>query len=125
MKRIAFALPLLLAACATTSAGGGYSGGPARIGQTVYVSGPTVKPLKVIEDSRCPQGAMCVWAGRVIVRAEVGTGRGKQEMELTLGQSKQVADGQLTLRAVTPARHQSRATAPGDYRFTFDFAGGL
>ena len=118
-------LPLLLAACATTSATGTHVEGPARIGQTVYVSGPTVRPLAVIEDSRCPEGVMCIWAGRVILRVEVETGCGRQEMELTLGEPKPVADGQLTLRDVTPARHQSRATAPGDYRFTFDFAGGL
>ena len=126
MKRIAFALPLLLAACVTPgNTSQGFREGTARIGQTVYVGGPTVKPIKLVEDSRCPERMMCFWAGRVVVRAEVGTGRGKQEIELSLGESKQVADGQLTLRAVAPARRQGREIAPGDYRFTYDFKGGL
>jgi hypothetical protein len=99
--------------------------GPARIGQTVRVDGPTVKPIAIIEDSRCPAGVQCVWAGRVILKAEIGTGRGKQVMDLTLGTPVQVADGALTLRDVTPDKRHDKPIAPDDYRFTFEFAGGL
>jgi len=121
-----FTLPLLLAACVTTGTpGGSYPEGPARIGQTVRVGGPTVRPLAVIEDSRCPTDVVCVWAGRVIVRAEVGTGQGVREMQIELGQPVHVADGMLTLRQVTPAHRSSQVVKPEDYRFTFEFAGGL
>ena len=123
MKIFSLCTPLLLAAC-VTSHGGMLREGPARIGQTVSVDGPTVRPLAVVEDSRCPMDVVCVWAGRVVVRAEVGTGRGKQEMQLTLGQPVQVADGALTLRQVGPASRQGKPIKPGDYRFTFEFAGG-
>lgn len=126
MKMTALALPLLLGGCvATTEAVQHYPEGPARLGQTVSVSGPTVRPLAVIEDSRCPRDVVCVWAGRVVIRAEVGTGRGKREMALTLGQPVQVADGKLTLRLVTPATHSRTPIDPANYRFTFEFAGGL
>jgi hypothetical protein len=120
------ALPLLLAACAPMPApGGALPEGPARIGQTVRVGGPTVKPLEVIEDSRCPADVVCVWTGQVRLRAEVGTGSGKREMVLTSGQPAPVADGQLILKLVTPATHSRKAIQPSDYRFTFEFAGGL
>ena len=124
MKRLIFlTLPILLAACATT--GRASLEGPARIGQTVRVDGPTVRPLAVIEDSRCPSDAVCVWAGRVIVRVVVRTGQGKQEMELEMGQPMRVADGMLTLREVTPGRRHDQPLKPADYRFTFEFAGAF
>jgi hypothetical protein len=40
----------------------------ARIGEAVYVDGPIIKPVAVIEDSRCPKGVDCVWAGRVRIK---------------------------------------------------------
>lgn len=33
--------------------------------------GLIVRPLEVLEDSRCPQNARCVWAGRLRVRVAV------------------------------------------------------
>ena len=127
MKTFALlSLPLLLAACATTAMpAGALPEGPARIGQTVSVGGPTVRPLAVIEDSRCPVNVTCVWAGRLVVRAVIGTGRGRQRMELTLGTPVPVADGVLTLTHVTPDSFQGKVTRRKDYRFTFEFAGGL
>lgn len=127
MKTLAL-LPILLplAACATTTATSQpLPEGPARIGERVYVSGPTVRPIAIVEDSRCPADVTCVWAGRVVIRAEIGTGRGKQEMTLTLGEPIPVADGALTLTEVTPVARHTRPVKPADYRFTFAFAGGL
>lgn len=120
MNKIALlALPLLLAACVTTSAAQVVPDGSARIGQTVNVGGPKVRPLKVVQDSRCPAEVTCVWAGTVVLRAEVITGRGKRVMELTLDKPVRVADGMLTLKDVRPGIGQ------GPYRFYFDFKGGL
>lgn len=124
MKLLTLCLALLLAACAATTAGT-FPEGPARLGQTVRVGGPTVRPIAVIEDSRCPSDVVCVWAGRLVVRAEVGTGRGTQEMDLTLGTPVAVADGALTLRQVLPAAHSRKPITPGDYRFVFEFKGGI
>lgn len=120
------ALPMLLAACALSAGAPPIVEGPARPGQTSAVGGPKVRPVKLVEDSRCPMNARCVWAGRVVVRAIVITGRGARSMELTLGKPVQVADGRLTLTSVTPDRMAGgpkvRLT---DYRFGFDFQGGL
>lgn len=122
------ALPLLvlpvLAACATTGASLPDEG-PVRFGQTAYAGGPTVKPVKLIEDSRCPSNARCIWAGRVVIRAVVTTGRGSRTQDLTLGDPVQVADGKLALVSVTPERATNARIKPSDYRFMFDFQGGL
>ena len=79
--------PLALAAavlggCATVQPD---SDGIARagIGQTAYVNGPKVTPLALMEDSRCPMNARCVWAGQVRVTVRIDTGAGYVTREMT------------------------------------------
>ena len=116
--------PGLLAGCATTPGSHGIEG-PVALGQVAYVGGPRVRPDRLIEDSRCPAGTQCVWAGRVMVRATVIGGNWSKQMDLTLGTPVHVADGALTLVAVTPGRTASAPPAPKQLRFTFAFSGGL
>lgn len=117
---------LALAACATIPAGqpARYEG-PAALGQATYADGPVVTPLRVIEDSRCPMNARCVWAGRVVLRARIATGAGAVERDLILGTPVPVADGTLALTSVMPDRRTDLTIGPRDYRFTFGFEGGL
>lgn len=130
MRKAPVPLFLLLAAtgCATVSAeepprapGVPY----ARIGQSVYVEGPRVTPLAVVEDSRCPEGVQCVWAGRVRISARIDLGARSETRELTLHKPEQVADGSLELIEVRPARKRDTAIPNADYRFAFRFMGGL
>ena len=97
----------------------------ARLGQTVNVNGPRITPLRVLEDSRCPMEARCIHAGEVRLQVRIRLGRGSETRELKLGEPVQVADGKLTLQGVMPPRSVQRAIRPGDYRFSFTFAGGL
>ena len=97
----------------------------ARMGETVTVGGPRVTPIALIEDSRCPQGVQCVWAGRVRIGATISTPTMKLTRDLTLGEPFAVADGTLTLVEVRPARAKDSAIAPTDYRFGFRFDGGI
>ena len=100
--------------------------GPVRLGQTAYVSGPKVRPDRIIEDSRCPANVQCVWAGRLIIAATVIGGGWSKQVELTLDVPIDIADGKLTLVKALPARqtdNQQRKQLA--YRFTFDFQGGL
>lgn len=118
---------LLLSSCATTANEPARypQEGPAKLGQTVYVDGPLVRPDKVIEDSRCPVDVQCVWAGRVVLLATVTTGQGPKQMEIISNVPVSVADGMLWLVKVEPAKDTRRADSPADYRFTFKFDGGL
>lgn len=113
-----------LSGCAATAANPPTEG-PARLGQTVYVDGPHVTPIKVIEDSRCPINARCVWAGRVVLRVKVTGGAWQRTIDLTMGEPVQVADGGLTLVSVTPDKRTDLAIKPRDYRFAFTFQGGF
>jgi hypothetical protein len=112
-----------LTGCAATTAGP-TAEGPARLGQTVYVDGPRVTPVRAIEDSRCPMNARCVWAGRVVLRVRVRGDAWSREIDLTLGEPVPVADGALTLTSVSPERRTDKPITPRDYRFTFTFQGG-
>lgn len=90
----------------------------ARIGETVRVHGIRVTPLRVLEDSRCPQNARCVWAGRVRLSVRIGNAT----RELALGQPVPFAGGALSLAAVLPERTARDGTIPPRaYRFGFQF----
>jgi len=54
-------------------------------GQSVSINGEnlTIKFIAVTEDSRCPTGAQCVWAGRVICKVLITDSAGSSEVLLT------------------------------------------
>lgn len=117
---------LLLAACATVPAGPDADGVTwSRLNQTVAVDGPRITPLRVLEDSRCPMEARCVWAGRLRLELRVHTGAGNRVIEIATDKPVAVADGSLELVSVMPPASTQRQIEPGDYRFGFRFAGGL
>ena len=123
MKHAFLLLAAVLAGCATVPPS---SAGPtASIGETAYTNGIRVRPLSVVEDSRCPINAVCVWAGRLVVRSEVIGGNWRRTLDLELGKAQQVADGALTLTGVQPSKMADAPVDPRAYRFTFDFQGGI
>ena len=116
---------LFLAGCATIQPD---SDGIARagIGQTAYVGGPKVTPLMVLEDSRCPMNARCVWAGQVRLTVRIETGQGYQTREIITDKPIPVADGTLELVEVAPSRIAGGdPIRRRDYSFGFRFSGGL
>lgn len=130
LTRIAIPLVLCafaLSACATTSARAPLAdASDVALGQTAYADGPIIQPVAVLEDSRCPINARCIWAGRVRVQMLWIRGNGeKQPFEVTLGEATPLADGSITLEAVRPDKMTNVELKPQDYRFSFRFAGGL
>ncbi len=78
-----------------------------------------IDPVSVVEDSRCPVNANCVWAGTVKVSVHVENEMQAADEVLTLGQPTMVLGKTITLTEVRP----QKTTAPipfSDYRFTFD-----
>ena len=119
MIRTATILALLALASCTTVAQTGFANGPtASLNEVANLDGLTVRPLAVIEDSRCPALVRCVWAGRVRIRAEVS---GDGIRELTLGEPVAASGGTLTLVDVRPGKRTPEAIAPRAYQFTFRF----
>lgn len=113
---------VMTAGCATLT--GETSGPTAAIGEIAKVDGLTIKPMAVLEDSRCPVDVTCIWAGRLVVRAEAAGRDWRQQLDLELGKGQQVAGGTLTLRSVRPPARTESRIGPGAYRFTFYFEPG-
>ena len=77
----------------------------AHLNEEVRFGDISVKPLQILEDSRCPLDVECVWAGRIRVRVSV-SGVGAPVMELN--QPVTVTGGvQLSLVAVAPPNWQT------------------
>ena len=120
MKRVPLLFLLALAACATMPPPA--SAGPtAGIGQLAAVESIRVRPLALLEDSRCPASVRCVWAGQVRIRAEIMSRSGREVREMTSDKPVTVAGGTLTLVEVEPSKVAPVATDPRSYRFTFRF----
>jgi hypothetical protein len=126
MKHTAFAVlfGLALTGCVTPRINEDGST-EARLGQRVNLGGPKVTVLKVLEDSRCPMEARCVWAGQVRAQVRIELGSGISVQELVSNKPLPVADGALELVGVMPPTSTQRKIAPGDYRFALKFSGGL
>ena len=87
-----------------------------RIGETVQVGAVAVTPTRVIEDSRCPAGVQCIWAGQVRIAVTLGDGAAA---ELTQGEAAAVTGGTVTLVEVYPERRKDWTIYPDEYRFGF------
>ncbi|HWK42586.1 MAG TPA: hypothetical protein VNR60_11715 [Croceibacterium sp.] len=97
----------------------------AALGQKVYVDGPHVTPLEVLEDSRCPKGMQCVWAGRVKLSVRIDLGSRSETREIASDAPIEVADGRLSLVEIEPEKIAEKPGEPANYRFGFRFAGGI
>jgi hypothetical protein len=118
MKTVAALLAAVLLLPAATSAAPIRDRAMAHIGETVRVHGVRVTPLRVLEDSRCPQNVRCIWAGQVRLAVRIGGAI----RELTLGQPVAVSAGRLQLSAVAPEiRSVGHKIPPRAYRFGFEF----
>lgn len=53
------------------------------LGKEIVLKGVAIKFLEVVEDSRCPTGVDCIWAGRAIVTVEV-TAQGEKQLTTLL-----------------------------------------
>ncbi len=69
------------------------------IGETADLGGGLiVRPMDVKEDSRCPADVECVWAGQLLLRADVSG----VEREITLGTPLETPQGTVLLAVARP-----------------------
>ena len=128
-RNLALIALLSLSACVTTAGTEAPlpDGTNVPMGRSAYVDGPIIRPVKVIEDSRCPMNARCIWAGTVKIEAIWIRPGDDRMIELELGKAMPLADGTLELTDVSPSRMagEGRELKPADYRFSFRFSGGM
>ena len=117
---------LPLAACTVIPDGNQVSANPAPegyqvgIGRPVQVGSVVVTPRKLVEDSRCPVNARCVWAGRVILKAQIDGDGWRDTADLTLGEGYETHGVPVRLVTATPERTTREQPDETQYRFAFD-----
>ena len=89
-------------------------------------AGVRVKLVAVEEDSRCPEGVNCIWAGNVRVALLVkGPGRAQRREALntaTAPRELKLNGRTVTISKVFPAKVAEREIKPGGYRITLSLA---
>ena len=128
MKRALPLLALALGACTAYANGPIVDGGPVRqdgqamLGQPTRVGQLVVTPMKVVEDSRCPVNARCVWAGRAIVSTRIdGTGW-RETTNMEIGRPYNTHGIAIQLNSVEPGKMAGQETPPPAY--VFGYTGG-
>jgi hypothetical protein len=107
-----------LAACATVPPAN--SGPTAGLNQVATIDGIRIRPIEVVEDSRCPANVQCVWAGRLIVRARMNGPGWTQVRDFQLGVFQAVDRYRVTLVQAEPPKATPGQIDPAAYRFTFE-----
>jgi hypothetical protein len=116
-KLIIGAVILALAAFALSKIMTGDEAGPA---QAVTIEGVTITPLEVVEDSRCPEGVQCIWAGTVKLLANISKPSGNWSQTLELGKPASIGAEEVTLVSASPNPKQGESIPFEKYHFEFD-----
>jgi hypothetical protein len=116
----AFAAAALAAAgCATAGPVAPAQGtSTARLGQEVRLGGLSVRPLRVMEDSRCPASVQCIQAGTVRLAVRLRQAGRTRETVLRLGAAEPLGNGRfLGLAAACPYPGRPGPIPARSYRF--------
>jgi len=109
-------VPLALTACARPGLPG-----PVALDQPQRAGQLLVTPIKVVEDSRCPDTARCEDSGKVVVRAMViGDGFSEVERQFVLDRPTPIGTRRwLMLDTVEPGISRELTAFTDPYRFHF------
>lgn len=81
-----------------------------------------IKFLEVTEDSRCPTGVNCIWAGNAKVKVKIIGARSSKEFEFNtnMGPKGDTFEGwAITIDELTPAPHADKPVDPKSYKAKF------
>ncbi len=88
------------------------------LNETIRLGDLTIKPLEVIEDSRCPVDVDCVWSGRLVMRAEISGVDGPATLS-SIEPFVLPGGGRLVLASVWPENYRQSSGPRAPYRFGF------
>lgn len=91
-----------------------------KIGSVAQFKDISIKPISIEEDSRCPSGVQCFWAGIVRVKIEITSETGTTVSIVSLGQAFTTEEKRILLTSVTPDKSSQTQISVGDYRLMFN-----
>lgn len=99
---------------------------PIAVGQSLQLEEDPSSQItldSILEDSRCPQGVQCIWAGRVDCLFSLTTGGQTQKAALSTGDMSKGGKGEVQFGAYTlkiigvaPPKNKDQAIPPIDYK---------
>jgi hypothetical protein len=110
----------LLAACATVPAPFAAEGTTVEIPNGVHVGKLVAVPQVLLEDSRCPMNARCVWAGRAVLSTRIYGPDFDETVPLVLGEPYALHGTSITLTSVQPEKMAGEEIPAPNYRFGFE-----
>jgi hypothetical protein len=119
-KSPTLALAALLAGCATVPAPFAPQGSTVEIPNGVHVGKLIAVPQVLLEDSRCPMNARCVWAGRAVLSTRIYGPDFDETVPLTLGEPHALHGTSITLVSVLPESQAGEEIPAPNYRFAFE-----
>ena len=116
-------LALALGAQMAVATGGGRSSVSLTVpfGQSVQLNRLHLRPVEIVEDSRCPRYVTCVWRGRITVKFTV---RGGKPIVLENDKPMAFGGGNLTLLGASPLSNRGEKIPPQSYRFQLRYTRG-
>jgi len=120
MRLLPLPIAALLCACATTQAPFAAEGSTVEIPDGVHVGKLVAVPQVLLEDSRCPMNARCVWAGRVVLSTRIYGPDFDETVPLVLGEPYATHGTSITLVSVLPEKQVGDAIPAPNYRFGFE-----
>ena len=90
-----------------------------RLQETVRAGGITIRPLRIVEDSRCPGEVQCVWAGRLVLTTRIDGNGWSETSDVTTGVSHETHGRTLILTRASPEKKANQPPSATDYVFYF------
>jgi hypothetical protein len=94
----------------------------AKFGERARTGDIVVRPDRLVEDSRCPMNARCVWAGRVVIDATVWADGARRSVRLESNKPLALRTGELSIAEIRPDSFMTNAKPRrADYTFRFSY----
>ncbi len=89
------------------------------VGQKMTALNVSITPVKVLEDSRCPEDVQCIQAGRARISAKIESAEGSSTEEMEVGETIQFGSYAIKFDALNPTPKSSGSVPSSSYRFVF------
>lgn len=91
-----------------------------KVGEMARFADGTIKLLRVFDESRCPTGVTCIWAGTVNIEVETFDGSTTTKQVINLGKSIKTKNQNISFVSATPYPKQDVSISEKDYVITLD-----
>lgn len=89
------------------------------LGETARFNNLSFELVRVFDDSRCPKGVTCIWAGTLKTEIRILSGMGESIETVELGKSIATEAETITFLSATPYSEEGKAITTVDYALTF------